>query len=426
MKIQIDHIKPFVEERDLQNQIDRIEGLRSQVYEKTGVGADFLGWLDLPGQAQDGLGRTLSIAREIRQAGAVLVCIGIGGSYLGAKAVIKALMPEAPVFFLGNHLHPDELQRTLHKLENVEVYVNVISKSGTTTEPGVTFRIVKQWLETRYGATIAPKHIIATTDITKGALRKLAIQKGYRTLTIPDDVGGRFSVLTPVGLLPIAAMGIDVRALLQGANDAEAKIHWTEREENPAVLYAAVRSLLYSAGYKIEILANWHPDLAILAEWWKQLYGESEGKENKGLFPASTVFTTDLHSLGQYIQEGERILLETFLVVDKPRTDFAIGADAEDLDGLNYLTSFSLNAINLQAYKGTAQAHTEGGVPNMTISITELNEYNLGYLIYFFEFAVALSGYSLDVNPFNQPGVEAYKTAMFRLLGKPGYQAESE
>ncbi|PIZ67837.1 MAG: glucose-6-phosphate isomerase, partial [Candidatus Marinimicrobia bacterium CG_4_10_14_0_2_um_filter_48_9] len=225
----------------------------------------------------------------------------------------------------------------------------------------------------------------------------------------------------PVGLLPIAAMGIDIKALLKGAADAEAKIHWTEREENPAVVYAAVRSLLYSLGYKVEILANWHPDLATLAEWWKQLYGESEGKEGKGLFPASTVFTTDLHSLGQYIQEGNRILIETFLVVEKPNRDIVIDPDSENLDGLNYLTKFNLNDINLIAYQGTAEAHTNGGVPNMTLALPELSAYTLGYLIYFFEFAVALSGYSLDVNPFNQPGVEAYKTAMFKLLGKPGF-----
>ncbi|HCW76538.1 MAG TPA: glucose-6-phosphate isomerase [Candidatus Marinimicrobia bacterium] len=421
MKIQIDHILPFVEQKDLDNQIDRIDSLRSQVLNKSGAGADFLGWLDLPNEAQKHLDSILAVASEIRQEKAALICIGIGGSYLGARAVIDALAPESPIYFLGHHLHPDALNRILESIGNRTVYVNVISKSGTTTEPGVVFRIVKKWLEKRVGETNAARQIIATTDGSKGALHTLAVQKGYRRFVIPDDVGGRFSVLTPVGLLPIAAMGIDIKALLKGAADAEAKIHWTEREENPAVVYAAVRSLLYSLGYKVEILANWHPDLATLAEWWKQLYGESEGKEGKGLFPASTVFTTDLHSLGQYIQEGNRILIETFLVVEKPNRDIVIDPDSENLDGLNYLTKFNLNDINLIAYQGTAEAHTNGGVPNMTLALPELSAYTLGYLIYFFEFAVALSGYSLDVNPFNQPGVEAYKTAMFKLLGKPGF-----
>lgn len=421
MKIQIDHILPFVEQKDLDNQIDRVDSLRSQVLNKSGAGADFLGWLDLPNEAQKHLDSILAVASEIRQENAALICIGIGGSYLGARAVIDALAPESPIYFLGHHLHPDALNRILESIGNRTVYVNVISKSGTTTEPGVVFRIVKKWLEKRVGETNAARQIIATTDGSKGALHTLAVQKGYRRFVIPDDVGGRFSVLTPVGLLPIAAMGIDIKALLKGAADAEAKIHWTEREENPAVVYAAVRSLLYSLGYKVEILANWHPDLATLAEWWKQLYGESEGKEGKGLFPASTVFTTDLHSLGQYIQEGNRILIETFLVVEKPNRDIVIDPDSENLDGLNYLTKFNLNDINLIAYQGTAEAHTNGGVPNMTLALPELSAYTLGYLIYFFEFAVALSGYSLDVNPFNQPGVEAYKTAMFKLLGKPGF-----
>ena len=421
MKIQIDHILPFVEQKDLDNQIDRVDSLRSQVLNKSGAGADFLGWLDLPNEAQKHLDSILAVASEIRQEKAALICIGIGGSYLGARAVIDALAPESPIYFLGHHLHPDALNRILESIGNRTVYVNVISKSGTTTEPGVVFRIVKKWLEKRVGETNAARQIIATTDGSKGALHTLAVQKGYRRFVIPDDVGGRFSVLTPVGLLPIAAMGIDIKALLKGAADAEAKIHWTEREENPAVVYAAVRSLLYSLGYKVEILANWHPDLATLAEWWKQLYGESEGKEGKGLFPASTVFTTDLHSLGQYIQEGNRILIETFLVVEKPNRDIVIDPDSENLDGLNYLTKFNLNDINLIAYQGTAEAHTNGGVPNMTLALPELSAYTLGYLIYFFEFAVALSGYSLDVNPFNQPGVEAYKTAMFKLLGKPGF-----
>lgn len=421
MKIQIDHILPFVEQKDLDNQIDRVDSLRSQVLNKSGAGADFLGWLDLPNEAQKNLDSILAVASEIRQEKAALICIGIGGSYLGARAVIDALAPESPIYFLGHHLHPDALNRILESIGNRTVYVNVISKSGTTTEPGVVFRIVKKWLEKRVGETNAARQIIATTDGSKGALHTLAVQKGYRRFVIPDDVGGRFSVLTPVGLLPIAAMGIDIKALLKGAADAEAKIHWTEREENPAVVYAAVRSLLYSLGYKVEILANWHPDLATLAEWWKQLYGESEGKEGKGLFPASTVFTTDLHSLGQYIQEGNRILIETFLVVEKPNRDIVIDPDSENLDGLNYLTKFNLNDINLIAYQGTAEAHTNGGVPNMTLALPELSAYTLGYLIYFFEFAVALSGYSLDVNPFNQPGVEAYKTAMFKLLGKPGF-----
>lgn len=421
MKIQIDHILPFVEQKDLTNQIDRVDGLRSQVLNKTGVGSEFLGWLDLPNEAQKHLDAILEVASEIRQENAALICIGIGGSYLGARAVVDALAPGAPIYFLGHHLHPDALNRTLEAIGNRNIYVNVISKSGTTTEPGVVFRIVKKWLEKRVGVTNAARQIIATTDGSKGALHTLAVQNGYRRFVIPDDVGGRFSVLTPVGLLPIAAMGIDIKSLLKGAADAEAKIHWTEREENPAVVYAAARSLLYSLGYKVEILANWHPDLATLAEWWKQLFGESEGKEGKGLFPASTVFTTDLHSLGQYIQEGERILIETFLTVEKPHQDIAIEPDQENLDGLNYLTKFKLNDINLLAYQGTAEAHTNGGVPNLTLTLPELSAYTLGYLIYFFEFSVALSGYALDVNPFNQPGVETYKTAMFKLLGKPGY-----
>ncbi|MEA1987310.1 MAG: glucose-6-phosphate isomerase [Candidatus Marinimicrobia bacterium] len=384
---------------------------------RSGAGSEFLGWLDLPNQNVEELQKLIEVGNEIKNSNDLLVCIGIGGSYLGAKAVISSLKPKNNIRFIGHHLSPLELSNLLVELEERDFYVNVISKSGTTTEPGIAFRIIRELVEKKYGED-SKNRIIATTDKKAGALKKLADNNGYRTFVIPDDVGGRFSVLTPVGLLPIVSAGLDLKMILKGAKRGLENSLESD-EKNIAFRYAMNRSILYSQEKKIEILASMEPQINFIAEWWKQLYGESEGKNGNGIFPASVNFTTDLHSLGQMIQDGERNLFETFLVIENYSADIKIPFDKENLDGLNYLSGRSLSFVNSKAYDGTVKAHRDGGVPISTFYIDELDEENIMELLVIFEIGVALSAYNLGVNPFDQPGVVAYKNNMFELLGKP-------
>lgn len=401
----------------------------------TGKGSDFLGWLNLPSSiTKEQLYDIQHTASELRAKSDVVVIVGIGGSYLGAKAAIDSLSSSftqltedvlPKIIFAGNSICEDYHAELLELLETKRYSIVVISKSGTTTEPAITFRVLKQHLERQVGKTEAASRIVAITDLSKGALRKLADSEGYRTFVIPDDVGGRFSVLTPVGLLPIAIAGIDIVKLVEGArkamDDTSSSVAF---DQNPACIYAAARNALYQKGKKVEILVNFTPRLHYLTEWWKQLFGESEGKEGKGIFPAGVDFTTDLHSMGQYIQEGERMLFETVLSVEKPSHRLVVPDDPDNLDQLNFLSGKRFSEVNLMAQMGTIAAHSDGGVPCISISIPELSPYWVGYLFYFFERACALSGYTLGVNPFDQPGVEAYKRNMFALLGKPGYEAD--
>lgn len=397
----------------------------------TGAGQDFLGWRDLP-QTYDReeFQRIQAAAKRIQGDSEVLVVIGIGGSYLGARAVIELLQSPnynlkrkntPDVYFTGNTLSTDAILETLELIGDRDFSLNVISKSGTTTEPAVAFRIFRRALEEKYGKAGAAKRIYATTDRRKGALKTLADTEGYETFVVPDDVGGRYSVLTAVGLLPIAVTGIDIQALMDGAAAGRTAFQ-TPGGNNPVWQYAAARTLLYQAGKKIEILGCYDPAFRFMAEWWKQLYGESEGKDGKGIFPASVEFTADLHSMGQYIQDGERMLFETIVTFQQPKGQVLIPADENDLDGLNFLAGKDLKFLCEQARSGTRLAHVDGGVPNLTIQVQRADAYHVGGLLYFFELACGLSGYLLGVNPFDQPGVEAYKRNMFALLGKPGYE----
>jgi glucose-6-phosphate isomerase len=395
---------------------------------KNGPGNDFLGWLDLPKtMTKDKIASIQSVADEIRGKADVLICIGIGGSYLGARAAIEYLsnsfddMRKPRVLFAGHSINSDYITDLLELTKDKEVAINVVSKSGTTTEPGVAFRVIRQWMESRYGRKEAAKRIIATTDPKKGALRKLASEEGYATFDIPADVGGRFSVLTAVGLFPFAVAGIDISSLVNGALQAMDFCTGNTFEKNVAGHYAAVRNILFRRGFTTEVLASFQPQLHFIAEWWKQLSGESEGKSNTGIFPAALDYTTDLHSMGQYMQEGIRNIFETFLVLKKTKHSVAIPKFADDGDELNYLAGRSFEDINSNAYKGTLLAHLDGGVPAATITLDDRSETTLGQLFYFFEKAIALSGYMLRVNPFDQPGVEAYKKNMFALLGKAGF-----
>ena len=403
-----------------------------------GAGNDFLGWVSLPSSIDaEQLAAVNEVANRLREKAEVIVCIGIGGSYLGAKAVLEAMSnsfallkrdrKEPIVLFAGQNISEDYTYELLDAVKDRELAVVVISKSGTTTEPAIAFRILKAELERRYGKAEAAERIVAVTDKARGALKTLATQEGYSTFIIPDDVGGRFSVLTPVGLLPLAAAGIDIEALVRGAQDMQkATDESVPYEQNIAAQYAAVRNALYADGKKIEILASYEPKLQYIAEWWKQLYGESEGKEGKGIVPASVTLTADLHSMGQYIQEGERMLMETVISVAKPEHSITIESDEENLDGLNFLAGKRISEVNRMAELGVQLAHTDGGVPNIRIELPAIDAYHIGALLYFFERACGISGYILGVNPFNQPGVEAYKKNMFALLDKPGYEEESK
>ena len=406
---------------------------------KTGAGNDFLGWIDLPvDYDKEEFARIKAAAKEIQSESDVLLVIGIGGSYLGARAAIeflshsfynvldKSVRKTPEIYFCGNSISSTYLKHLMDVVGDRDFSINMISKSGTTTEPAIAFRVFKEKLEAKYGKKGAAERIYATTDKAKGSLKHLSDEEGYETFVVPDDVGGRFSVLTAVGLLPIAVSGADIDKLMEGAASGRKRALENDFEENDALQYAALRNILLRKGKSVEILANYEPAVHYVSEWWKQLFGESEGKDNKGLFPASVDLTTDLHSMGQFIQDGSRVMFETVINIDTPREELTIGEEPVDLDGLNYLAGKTVDFVNKSAMNGTILAHTDGQVPNFMVTVPEVNEFYLGELFYFFEFACGVSGYLLGVNPFNQPGVESYKKNMFALLGKPGYEAQRE
>lgn len=439
--IRFDHsgARSFIGEQEWLYKEGAVKNAHHALHNGSGAGSEFLGWMDLPeNYDKEEFERIQKAAKKIRDHSDVLVVIGIGGSYLGARAAIEMLQHSfsallsneerrAPlVLFAGNNISSTYLSELLDVLKGKDVSLNVISKSGTTTEPAIAFRVLRKWLEEKYGTDEARQRIYATTDKEKGALRTLAEQEGYETFVIPDDVGGRYSVLTPVGLLPIAAAGLDIEAIMSGAQDARKALATDELSKNPAYQYAVARNALYEKGKSVELLVNYEPSLHYFGEWWKQLFGESEGKDHKGIFPAAADFSTDLHSLGQYVQEGRRQIFETILHVEKPRKEMDMKEAESNLDNLNYLAGKTMDQVNEKAFQGTLLAHTGGDVPNFMIHVPEIAEYHFGYLVYFFEKACAMSGYLLGVNPFDQPGVEAYKKNMFALLGKPGFEAEKD
>lgn len=406
---------------------------------KTGAGNDFLGWIDLPvDYDKEEFARIKAAAKKIQNDSDVLLVIGIGGSYLGARAAIeflshsfynvldKSVRKTPEIYFCGNSISSTYLKHLMDVVGDRDFSINMISKSGTTTEPAIAFRVFKEKLEAKYGKKGAAERIYATTDKAKGSLKHLSDEEGYETFVVPDDVGGRFSVLTAVGLLPIAVSGADIDKLMEGAASGRKRALENDFEENDALQYAALRNILLRKGKSVEILANYEPAVHYVSEWWKQLFGESEGKDNKGLFPASVDLTTDLHSMGQFIQDGSRVMFETVINIDTPREELTIGEEPVDLDGLNYLAGKTVDFVNKSAMNGTILAHTDGNVPNLMVKVPEQNEFYLGELFYFFEFACGVSGYILGINPFNQPGVESYKKNMFALLGKPGYEAQRE
>lgn len=428
LNLDISLAKPFFDTKEFMNVKEDIVHAHQVLRSKKGAGNDYLGWLDLPVEYdKEEVKRIQKAAEQIKKQSTVLLAIGIGGSYLGARAAIEMLkkyfnQSGVDVIFVGNQISSTYAVELLDYLKDKDFSINVISKSGTTTEPAIAFRIFKEYMEKRYGKAEAKNRIYATTDKVRGALKTLSNAEGYETFVVPDDVGGRFSVLTPVGLLPIAAAGIDIDEMLAGAKDAYHFYKEEEVEKNDALLYALVRNLLYRKGKKLEMLVNYEPRLHYFAEWWKQLYGESEGKDGKGIWITSASFSTDLHSLGQMIQEGERTLFETVLNVEQPLKNITIEKDKDNLDGLNFLSGKTMDDVNKMAMKGTMIAHVDGGVPNLCLNIPNISAYSFGYMVYFFEFACGVSAYTLGVNPFNQPGVEAYKKNMFALLGKPGYE----
>lgn len=440
-KVTFDYSKAgqYMSVEELQNMKKAAEAAKDTLVGKTGAGSDFLGWIDLPvNYDKEEFGRIQAAAKKIQSDSDVLIVIGIGGSYLGARAAIEFLnhsfynnlskdvrkTPE--IYYAGNSISGTYLKHLTQLVEGKDFSVNVISKSGTTTEPAIAFRVFKALLEKKYGKEGAAKRIYATTDKARGALKHVADEEGYETFVVPDDVGGRFSVLTAVGLLPIAVSGADIDKLMEGAASGRKRALENDFEENDALQYAALRNILLRKGKSVEILANYEPSVHYVSEWWKQLYGESEGKDHKGILPASVDLTTDLHSMGQFIQDGARIMFETVLNVETSREEIIIGEEPVDLDGLNYLAGKTVDFVNKSAMNGTILAHTDGQVPNFMVNIPEVNEFYLGELFYFFEFACGVSGYLLGVNPFNQPGVESYKKNMFALLGKPGYEAQRE
>jgi len=437
IKLEIDKALGFVSEEEISSYADACKANLKSLYEGTGKGNDFLGWVELPSKITAAELQDINdTAAKLKERIEVMVVIGIGGSYLGAKAVNDALAHnfdllnignENPiVIYAGQNISEDYLYELQDTLKSIDFGLCVISKSGTTTEPALAFRLLKEQLEEQVGKKEARERIIAITDAKRGALRILADKEGYKTYVIDDNIGGRFSVLTPVGLFPIAVAGHDINALVAGARDMQELCAKADFDSNPAFKYAATRNALYAKGKGIEILANYNPKLHYIAEWWKQLYGESEGKENKGIFPASVDFTSDLHSMGQYIQEGQRNIFETVISIAKTNHSVLIPEDKDDLDGLNYLAGKNVDEVNKMAELGTQLAHVDGGVPNMRIEMPELNAHYVGELLYFFQIACGISGYILDVNPFDQPGVEAYKSNMFALLEKPGHEADTK
>ena len=440
-KITFDYSKTagFISEEEIGYMSRLTEQAKDVLVSKSGAGNDFLGWIDLPvDYDKEEFSRIEKAAEKIKKDSDVLIVIGIGGSDLGARATIEFLrhgfynsLPKEKrgtpeIYYVGNSISSTYLQGVIDVIGDRDFSVNVISKSGTTTEPAIAFRIFKKMLEDKYGQEEAAKRIYATTDKARGALKDLATKEGYESFVVPDDVGGRFSVLTAVGLLPIAVSGADIKALMDGAASGRELALNEKFEDNEAMKYAAIRNILLRKGKSVEVLANYEPALHYIGEWWKQLYGESEGKDQKGIFPAAVDFTTDLHSMGQFIQDGARIMFETVMNVEEARETITIEKEAEDLDGLNYLAGKTMDFVNKSAMNGTILAHTDGSVPNLMIKIPKMDEFHLGQLFYFFEFACGVSGYILGVNPFNQPGVESYKRNMFALLGKPGYEEERE
>ena len=440
-KITFDYSKTagFISEEEIGYMSRLTEQAKDVLVSKSGAGNDFLGWIDLPvDYDKEEFSRIEKAAEKIKKDSDVLIVIGIGGSYLGARAAIEFLrhgfynsLPKEKrgtpeIYYVGNSISSTYLQGVIDVIGDRDFSVNVISKSGTTTEPAIAFRIFKKMLEDKYGQEEAAKRIYATTDKARGALKDLATKEGYESFVVPDDVGGRFSVRTAVGLLPIAVSGADIKALMDGAASGRELALNEKFEDNEAMKYAAIRNILLRKGKSVEVLANYEPALHYIGEWWKQLYGESEGKDQKGIFPAAVDFTTDLHSMGQFIQDGARIMFETVMNVEEARETITIEKEAEDLDGLNYLAGKTMDFVNKSAMNGTILAHTDGSVPNLMIKIPKMDEFHLGQLFYFFEFACGVSGYILGVNPFNQPGVESYKRNMFALLGKPGYEEERE
>ena len=436
LKLTDKYARGFVREHELSCMQPQISAAHELLHSGKGAGSDFIGWLDLPvNYDKEEFARIKAAAERIKSSCDILIVIGIGGSYLGARAAVEFiksplynnLKKDTPdIYFLGNSISSTALAETLSLCEGRDVCVNVISKSGTTTEPAIAFRIFKEFLENKYGKEGAKERIFCTTDKARGTLKALADSEGYETFVVPDDVGGRYSVLTAVGLLPIAVSGADIDAMMKGAADAREAFMNPDIESNDCYKYAALRNILLRKGKGIEMLTAYEPRMTMMAEWFKQLYGESEGKDNKGLFPASAIFSTDLHSMGQYIQDGVRSIFETVVWIDNPEKDVEIKEQADNGDGLNFLAGKTMSFVNRKAFEGTILAHNDGGVPNLVLELPRADEYEFGYMVYFFEKACAISGYVLGVNPFNQPGVESYKKNMFALLGKPGYEDQKE
>ena len=431
--------KKFIREDELKYMKKTAEAAKEELLSKSGAGSDFLGWIDLPvNYDKDEFARIQKAASKIQKDSEVLLVIGIGGSYLGARAAIeflrhsfynsvsKEVRKTPEIYYVGDNISSTYITHLMQVIGDRDFSINIISKSGTTTEPAIAFRVFKKMLIEKYGRAEAAKRIYATTDKARGALKNLATEEGYESFVVPDDVGGRFSVLTAVGLLPIAVSGADIAALMEGAASMRKKCLDRPFEENDSMIYAAVRNILLRRGKSIEILCNYEPSLHYVGEWWKQLYGESEGKDHKGIFPAAVDLTTDLHSMGQFIQDGQRTMYETVINLENPSCEVILEKEEVDLDGLNYLAGRSVDFINKSAMKGTRLAHTDGDVPNLLVNLSEQSEFALGELFYFFEFACGISGYILGVNPFDQPGVESYKKNMFALLGKPGFEELGE
>ena len=436
LKLNDNYVKNFITDDELKDIAPAISDAHQKIIDKSGEGADFLGWVDLPvNYDKEEFERIKKAAAKIKSDSEALIVIGIGGSYLGARAAIEfctsqnynLIKKDTPnIYFSGNSISGNSLSELVDLVKDIDFSINVISKSGTTTEPAISFRIFRELLIEKYGEEEASKRIYVTTDKARGTLKEFSDKAGYETFVVPDDVGGRYSVLTAVGLLPIAVAGIDIDKMMQGAQDAREAYSVCDLQNNDCYKYAAIRNVLHSKGKAVELMVAYEPDFTMMNEWFKQLYGESEGKDGKGIFPSSVICSTDLHSMGQYIQDGVRMLFETSVMFTKPKREVVIKEDEVNADGLNFLAGQTMDYVNRRAFLGTVLAHVDGGVPNICIEIPEMSEYEFGYLVYFFEKACAISGYVLGVNPFNQPGVESYKKNMFALLGKPGYEAEKE
>ncbi len=436
IKLNDKHMSSFVNEHELKGMAPLVKAAHENLHNKAGLGNDFLGWLDLPTEYDKAeFDRIIKAAEYIKENADILIVIGIGGSYLGARAAIEFIKSpfynnmkkDTPdIYFVGNNINPTYLNEIISLCEDKDVVVNVISKSGTTTEPALAFRVFRELLENKYSKEETQKRIFCTTDKARGTLKTLADAKGYESFVIPDDVGGRFSILTAVGLLPIAVSGCDITKMMQGAKTAQDKLTSESIDENDCYKYAAYRNILLNKGKSVEMYVSYDPAFTLMAEWLKQLYGESEGKDQKGLYPSSAIFSTDLHSLGQFVQDGSRIMFETLIDIKTPKSDFFVKEDPDNFDGLNFLSNQNMSIVNEKALQGTVIAHTEGGTPNLILEIPKIDEAEFGYMVYFFEKACAISGYMLGVNPFDQPGVESYKKNMFALLGKPGFEAQRE